>query len=144
MVNIYILIIVLSTLGCSNSEQENMDILQNEWLLTTIRLQGETLILNEDSYPNESSYLLIFNENSTFVFDTSVNSAIGSFSLDNRNIRFRNYSELTEVAPSSTEQLRIDESLLNEIPNVRSFSIDENELVLFSENGEFVFKNNSL
>jgi len=136
-ITIYLLIII----GCSNSDSQVVDdITKFQWKLVSIELEDETIILSERSYAKDLSYILSFTENSTFSLDTSVNAAMGKYSINSNLLSFIDYKELSEAGTNDPEQLKIDELLLQRLMNITEFKTNENFLFLISLNDKFIFK----
>jgi hypothetical protein len=136
-ITIYLLIII----GCSNSDSQVVDdITKFQWKLVSIELEDETIILSERSYAKDLSYILIFTENSTFSLDTSVNAAMGKYSINSNLLSFIDYKELSEAGTNDPEQLKIDELLLQRLMNITEFKSNEDHLILTSMNSKLVFQ----
>lgn len=129
------------TIGCSNGDSQiHSDITQFDWRLVSIELENETITVSDESYVKDSSYILKFLENSTFSFDTSVNAAMGRYSINGNTLKLSNYQELSEAGTNDTEQLRINELLLLDLMKTTEFKTDQNNLILVSTNIAFVLK----
>ncbi len=137
--------------GCSDDDTQNItndqtvtNILDEDWLLASILVENERTNLSENDYPKEMSYVLRFADESNFDFDTSVNAARGTYVVEGDSIDFTAYQELTEIAPVDPKLVRIDEILVMEVNNITRYSINNNELILYWEGGQLVFKKYNL
>ncbi|MEM8928729.1 MAG: META domain-containing protein, partial [Bacteroidota bacterium] len=133
--------------GCSDDDSQDIiedqtviNILEEDWLLTSILVENESTSLTENDYPKEMSYVLRFTDDTNFDFDTSVNAARGTYMVDGDSIDFTGYQELTEIAPVDSKLVRVDEILVMEVNNITRYSINNEELILYWERGQLVFK----
>ncbi|MFD1160861.1 META domain-containing protein [Hwangdonia seohaensis] len=136
-------IIYLFLVGCSNSDsQVNVDITQFNWKLISIELENETITVSEESYVKDSSYMLKFLDNSAFSLDTSINAAMGKYTINGNLLKLTDYQELSDAGTNDPEQLRINELLIQRLVKTSEFNTDEDNLILISMNDAFIFKKN--
>ncbi len=133
--------------GCSDDNAQDANegqivtnILEEDWLLTSVLVENERTNLSKNDYPKEMSYVLRFTDDSNFTLDTSVNAARGTYRVEEKSIDFTAYQELTEIAPVDSKLVRIDEILVMEVNNITRYAINNNELILYWETGQLVFK----
>lgn len=128
--------------SCNNNDSVSNELTDYQWRLVSIQLENETIAISESSYVNSSSYILKFPDSSSFIFNTSINAAGGNFTMNGDEIKLDNYQELSEAATNDPEQLRINNFLLDQLNVVIRYSIKQDELILYSENEELIFKRN--
>lgn len=136
----YLAVLMFFSLSCE-SENSSSDITAYDWKLISIKSGDETIIISQKSYVKEGAYILKFLNDSTFFLNTSVNSAMGNYNILGDEIKVPKYQELTEVATNDPEQIQINDLLLQHLGNVTKYSINQEELIFYSNNVEFIFKN---
>ena len=134
-------------LGCSddnaqdaNGGQTVTNILEEDWLLTSVLVENERTNLSENDYPKEMSYVLRFTDDTIFDFYTSVNAARGTYVIEGGSIDFTQYQTYSEALALDPKLVRIDEILVVEVNNITRYSINNNGLILHWETGQLVFK----
>ena len=137
------IIIAFSLLiSCSSTDSVFNGLTDHQWRLVSIQLENETINISENSYVKPSSYILKFPDNATFILDTSINAAAGNYTINGDRIELDNYQELSEAATNDPEQLRINDFLLQQLERVIRFTINQDELILYTQNEVLIFKRN--
>jgi hypothetical protein len=136
---VYLLLFIIS--GCSNSNSETgIDITQYNWKLISIEDGNKTIIVSEQSYVKNSSYVLSFLDKTNFSLDTSVNTARGKFTINSNNLIITEYQELSEAATNDSEQLKINNLLLERFADVVQFTYEQEILRISGNQIAFSFK----
>ena len=141
MKKIMFLLILYFTALCSGCKKEDLtdaiDITQFSWLVKNISIEENKIKVKKDDYFNNKAYVLIFENDSIFQLNTSVNLAKGSFKISSKgHINIFNYQEITEVG----SQNEIDDKLLKNIPSVSSYQVLNDDLILKGYNCEIELK----
>ena len=129
MKKIMFLLILFPTIFCSGCKKEDLtdttNITEFSWKLKSIKIKGNKSKVKEDTYFNDKAYILVFENDSIFKLNTSVNLAIGNFEIINIGIiNISNYQESTEVGGKN----EIDDKLLQNIPLITSYQVLSNYL----------------
>ncbi len=135
-------IFIILCICCTNDETIQNDLLSNNWKLTSIKFENETINISEESYVKNLSYILRFSNDTVFFLDTSVNTARGIYNIQNQNIAIKDYQELTEVGTINLEQISVNSILLSNLNKVDNFNINKENLIIYGENIELIFKKN--
>lgn len=135
----YVTLLMFFSSGCEDDNNPN-DITAYNWKLISIKSGDEIIIVSEKSYVKEDAFILKFSNDSNFLLNTSINVAMGNFSIHQDNIELTKYQELTEVATNDSEQIQINDLLLEHLENVTEFSVNQDDLIFSSDNVEFIFK----
>ncbi len=124
--------------GCKKGDlTDTIDITQFSWKLKKISVDGEKYKVKEDNYFNGKAYVVIFENDSVFQLNTSVNLAKGSYQITTKgDISIFNYQEYTEVGG----QNEIDAKLLQVTSKITSYKVLENILLLKGDNCEIELK----
>ena len=126
---------------CSSCEKEDLtdsiDITQFSWMINSITITDIKHKVKKDNYHNSEAYILVFESDSIFKLNTSVNLAKGKFQIYSKgNINVFYYHEITEVGG----QTEIDNKLLKYVPSVSSYQVFNNILLLKGKNCEIELK----
>tara|TARA_R110002033_G_scaffold161303_2_gene197777 strand:- start:613 stop:1056 length:444 start_codon:yes stop_codon:yes gene_type:complete len=139
-----ILCLTLSSISCSKDDKSSDDITLHDWNLISIKFENQITIIPQKDFFNDNAYILKFSSQSAFSLNTSVNGAIGNYSINHvsNKIIISDYHEITEVGETSTDEKTINNLLIQLLNNATSFNVNLDDLILFGENEEFVFKKN--
>jgi hypothetical protein len=113
---------------------------QYNWKLISIEDGNKTIIVSEQSYVKNSSYVLSFLDKTNFSLDTSVNTARGKFTINSNNLIITEYQELSEAATNDSEQLKINNLLLERFADVVQFTYEQEILRISGNQIAFSFK----
>ena len=135
------LLILFPAILCNGCKKEDLtdtiDITQFSWIMQSITIEENKFKVKEDNYFNNEAYVLIFENDSTFQLNTSVNLSKGSFQISSKgNINILNYHEITEVGG----QNEIDNKLLQNISSITSYQVLNDILIMKGINCEIEFK----
>ncbi len=141
MKKIIFLLILFPAILCHGCKKEDLtdtiDITQFSWIMKSITIEKNMIKVKEDDYFNNEAYILIFENDSIFQLNTSVNLAKGTFQISsNGNVDIFNYQEMTEVGGKN----EIDNKLLQNIPTITSYQVLNDILIMKGINCEIEFK----
>lgn len=141
MKKIMFLLIFFPAILCNGCKKEDLtdtiDITQFSWKLKKISVDGNKIKVKEDDYFNNEAYILVFENDSIFRLNTSVNLAKGSYQITTKgDISIFNYQEYTEVGVQND----IDDKLLQVTSKITSYKVLENILLLKGDNCEIELK----
>jgi hypothetical protein len=124
--------------GCKKEDiTDTIDITQFSWKLKKISVDGNKIKVKEDDYFNNEAYILVFENDSIFRLNSSVNLAKGSYQITTKGyINVLNYQEITKVGG----QNEIDDKLLQVTSKITSYKVLENILLLKGDNCEIELK----
>lgn len=135
------LLILFPAILCNGCKKEDLtdtiDITQFSWKLKKISVDGKKYKVKEDNYFNGKAYVVIFENDSVYQLNTSVNLAKGSYQITTKGyINVLNYQEITKVGG----QNEIDAKLLQVTSKITSYKVLENILLLKGDNCEIELK----
>ncbi len=123
-------------INCNKDKTDTIDITKHKWKIESITTNNTTY-KTPDKVRLKHAYLLVFESDSSFSLNTSVNTGSGSYDLISYgSLEIKYYSELTEVGG----QNEFDYKLLDVMPSVVSYQVIGNNLILKGEEGEIVLK----
>ncbi len=136
---IFLLVLVFAILcnACNKEDlTDTVDITQFSWMMKSITIEKKIKVKDDDFFNNEA-YVLIFENDSVFQLNTSVNLAKGRFQISSKGIiNIFNYHENTELGG----QNKIDNKLLQNISKITSYQVLNDILILKGSNCEIKFK----
>ena len=124
---IFFSLLVIVFVSCKDDDPNMVitDIRNHSWKLTQVNVVGLDTIIATSSN-NISSYVLTFNFDTSFGFNTSVNVAGGTYDIDNnRYLKIFRYSEFSEACCSN----EFDKKLLSVFPTASSYVVEGNNIL---------------
>lgn len=140
------LTLLINIFGCEKDDSFNhTNILGKNWKVLSINLdsnQGLYEIIDKD-YFNKDAYLLYFNLDSTFNFNTSVNSYDGELNISSKT-KTISFNIISGTRVGQTDyNVRETDSILTEVfKSTTNFLISEDEVELIGDKGTIKLKKN--
>jgi hypothetical protein len=127
--------------SCNTESELDLDIISEKWNLISIENNGSVIEKENKDYFRDNAYVLIFDTDSTFSLNTSANYAGGKYIIsDLSKISIFSYHEFTEVATLDENEQLLTDKLIQEIPKVYEYKIQNEKLTLITDNGNITFK----
>lgn len=141
----YLIIIpvIFLTVNCSHELPVNFSVTDYHWQLLKVETgTGEELKPEDKDYLRDDAYVLVFESDSTFRLNTSVNVARGKCIVmeEDDKIEIVTYQEITEIATADLEDMKLNNGLIKVIRQVEEYEKDGDHLVLEGMEGKAKFK----
>ena len=136
-----LVIFCMSFLACDKESETPLNLITEKWDLLSVENNEGLISRPFDTYSFDEAYSLSFENDTLFCLPTSVNVAGGTYQLfDNQTIFILTYSEHTEVATMSQVDKFFTNKLLEELPKVYKYKIEDKLLTFFTNEGEIIFR----
>ena len=127
--------------ACDKQNQLDLDIVSEQWDLISIEDNGNLILKENKDYFRDNAYVLIFDTDSTFSLNSGVNHAGGTYKIsDSSKMTIFSYQEFTEVATSDEHEQKLTDKLIQELPKVYEYKIQNDRLTLITDSGTILFK----
>ncbi|MEA3495046.1 MAG: META domain-containing protein [Bacteroidota bacterium] len=129
------ILICTTLINCNKDKTDTIDITKHKWKIESITT-NDTIYKTQGKVPVKHAYLLVFDSDSSFSLNTSVNTGGGIYDLiSNGLLKITCYGG-TKVGGEN----EFDDKLREVLPLVVSYQVIGNNLILKGEEGEIVLK----
>ena len=131
-----LIIVLTSTISCKKDLTDSINITESNWQLKSIVTNGKKYKASKEDPSQENAYLLIFNNDSIFSLNLSVNYAKGNYNIfSNGAIIINSYQASTKICCEND----FDNKLIETFSTVTSYKVINNTLTFKGEKGEIKF-----
>jgi hypothetical protein len=135
LTSLLILFVLMSGTSCRKIT-DSIDITQSDWTLDCIAVGRDKKKVRCKDCKRSLAYILRFDDEEMFHLDTSVNSAMGHYSLpENGTFIITSYGEITAVGGGN----EMDQLILEKMKTVTSYDAYSNKIVLHGDDCELTF-----
>ncbi|MBI4649061.1 MAG: hypothetical protein HY738_21345 [Bacteroidia bacterium] len=136
-----LIITLIALVSCRKDLTDTINITEFKWMLKSINIDNEILKPENKDYLRDDAYNLIFESDTNFIFNTSVNIAGGTFNITEKGkISIFLYEEFTEVGTNDNEEKKLNENLILIFSTVTNYKVLGNTLSFKGENSEVKLK----
>lgn len=133
--SLLILFVLMSSTSCRKIT-DSIDITQSDWTLDCIAVGKDKQKVRCKDCKSSQAYILRFHDEEMFHLDTSVNAAMGHYSLpENRTFTITSYGEMTYVCCATD----MDQLILEKMKTVTSYDAYKNKIILHGDDCELTF-----
>ena len=138
---LFLMSLITGMSSCKKDQTLDLDITKFTWKLKEVRTSGNTFKAEEKEYFRETAFVLIFNTDSIFSLNTSVNFAGGKYEIATKGeIKIYSYRESTKVGTLDTKDLELNTNLLIVFKGVTEYEVIGETLIFKGDKGEVEFK----
>lgn len=140
LTSLIIFLLLLAGMSSCN-KTANIDITSYSWELKSFKTKGETFKPTKREHLFQQAYILEFDNDTAFTFNTSVNHAMGKYIISQRGkIEIINYREISRAGAADPNEQKFNKSLA-EVFNEATFYIVKGRTLTFKgSKGEVNFK----
>ncbi len=136
-----LVIIPMITISCKKDVTDTTDITVWEWKVKSVTTNGKTFKPKNKDYLRNDAYVLMFENDTTFKLNTSVNMARGNnLIIEKGKVSISTYEEFTEVATADNEEIKLNKNLLTVFNEVTTYKVLGNILIFKGTKGEVKLK----
>ena len=127
--------------SCNKENDLDLEIKSEQWNLISINENDVLTVKEPKDYFRDNAFILIFETDSTFSLNTGVNYAGGKYMISSLNeMTIFSYHEFTEVATTDKNEQELTDKLIQQLPKVTGYTIENDKLSLITDDGNVLFK----
>lgn len=141
LVLFFIIFAIIASCSCRKDTIDEIDITKWTWKLKSVTTNNETFKPQKNEYFRDNAYILDFENDSTFLLNTSVNYAGGIYKIVNKGvINIFSFNEFTKVGTVDNSEKELNNNLLAVFREVTTYEVLGNILTFKGSKGEVEFK----
>lgn len=135
------LLIMISITNCNKTD--DTDITEYSWKLKSINAEGETFRPTKRAHLFQQAYLLQFDSDTAFTFNTSVNHAMGKYIISQKGeVSIINYREISRAGAADPNEQIFNKRLAEVFNEATTYTVKGRALTFKGSKGEVIFKRN--